>query len=121
MKGESIENMMDKTLFDLKEVVGGETVLGKEIYAPDGTMVIPVSRVSLGMVTGGGEYGLQKLNGDFSGAGAGGAGATITPIGFLLLGKFTHSFIKIDGKEEDEKWLNVLQTVAKIFTKKKQS
>ena len=29
--------------------------------------------------------------------------------------------VKIDGKEEDEKWLNVLQTVAKLFLKKKQS
>ena len=121
MKGEALGNMMDKTISDLKGIVDGETVLGKEIYAPDGTVVIPVSKVSLGMVTGGGEYGLQKLNGDFTGAGAGGAGASITPIGFLLLGKFTHSFIKIDGKEEDEKWLNVLQTVAKIFSKKKQS
>lgn len=121
MRDEAIGNIMDKTLRDLKEVVDGETVLGKEIYAPDGTLVIPISKISLGMVSGGGEYGLQKLNGDFSGAGGGGAGATITPIGFLLLGKFTHSFIKIDGKEEDEKWLNVLQTVAKIFSKKKQS
>ena len=121
MKNEALGNMMEKTLSDLKGVVGGETVLGKEIYAPDGTVVIPVSKVSLGMVTGGGEYGLQKLSGDFSGAGAGGAGATIMPIGFLLLGKYSHSFIKIDGKEEDEKWLNVLQTVAKLFLKKKQS
>ena len=121
MKSEALGNMMDKTLSDLKGIVDGETVLGKEIFAPDGTVVIPVSKVSLAMVTGGGEYGLQKLNGDFTGAGAGGAGATITPIGFLLLGKFKHSFIKIDGKEEDEKWLNVLQTVASIFKKKLQS
>ena len=121
MKNEAIGSMMDKTFSDLKHIVDGETVLGREIVAPDGTVVIPVSKVSLGMVSGGGEYGLQKLNGDFTGAGAGGAGATITPIGFLLLGKFTHSFVKIDGKEEDEKWLNLLQTAAKLFTKKNRS
>ena len=113
--------IMDKTLDDLRRLADGETVVGKEILAPDGTLVIPISKISLGMVSGGGEYGVQKLSGDFTGAGAGGAGATITPLGFLLLGKFTHSFIKIDGKEEDEKWLNVVQTIAKIFSKKKQS
>ena len=121
MKNEALGNMMDKTISDLKGVVDGETVLGKEIYAPDGTMVIPVSKVSFGVVTGGGEYGMQKLNGDFTGAGAGGAGASITPIGFLLLGKLTHSFIKIDGKEADEKWMNVLQTITRIITKKNRS
>lgn len=121
MQSEAIGNIMDKTISDLRQMVDGETVVGREIIAPDGTVVIPISKISLGMVSGGGEYGLQKLNGDFTGAGAGGAGATITPLGFLLLGRFTHSFIKIDGKEEDEKWLNLVQTVAKIFSKKKSS
>lgn len=119
MQSEAIGNIMDKTLEDLRGMVDGETVVGREIIAPDGTVVIPVSKISLGMVSGGGEYGMQKLNGDFTGAGVGGAGATITPIGFLLLGRLSHSFIKVDGKEADEKWLNVLQTVAKVFTKRK--
>ena len=119
MQNEAIGNLMDKTISDLKRVVDGDAVIGREIVAPDGTLVIPVSKVSLGMVSGGGEYGLQRLNGDFSGAGAGGAGATITPIGFLVLGKLTHSFIKVDGKEEDEKWVNIMQTVTKFFSKKK--
>ena len=119
MQNEALGNLMAKTISDLKRVVDGDAVIGREIVAPDGTLVIPVSKVSLGMVSGGGEYGLQRLNGDFSGAGAGGAGATITPIGFLVLGKLTHSFIKVDGKEEDEKWVNIMQTVTKFFSKKK--
>lgn len=119
MQNEAIGNLMNKTMSDLKTMVDGDAVIGKEILAPDGTLVIPISKVSLGMVSGGGEYGVQRLNGDFSGAGAGGAGATVTPIGFLLLGKFTHSFIKIDGKEEDEKWVNIMQSIAKLFFKRK--
>ena len=111
--------MMEKTISDLRQMIDGEAVIGREILAPDGTLVIPISKVSVGMVSGGGEYGLQRLNGDFTGAGAGGAGATITPIGFLVLGKISHSFIKVDGKEEDEKWVNVMQTVARFFSKRK--
>ena len=119
MQSETIENRMDKTLDDLRHMVDGETVVGREILAPDGTVVIPISKITLGMVSGGGEYGLQRLNGDFTGAGAGGAGATITPLGFLLLGRSGHSFIKIDGKEADEKWINIVQSVPKIFTRRK--
>ena len=119
MQSETIGNLIDRKILDLRSVIDGDCVIGREIVAPDGTVVIPVSKVSLGLVTGGGEYGLQKLNGDFTGAGGGGAGATITPIGFLLLGKLTHSFVKVDGKEEDDKWLNLLQTVANLIKKKK--
>ena len=119
MQNEAIGNLMDRTLSDLKGIVDGDAVIGREIVAPDGTLVIPVSKVSLGMVSGGGEYGLQRLNGDFTGAGAGGAGATITTMGFLLLGKFSHSFIKIDGKEEDEKWVNIMQAIGRLFLKRK--
>ena len=106
---------MDKTISDLKRIVDGDAVIGREIVAPDGSLVIPISKIGVGMVSCGGEYGVQRLNGDFTGAGAGGAGATITPIGFLVLGKFTHSFVKIDGKEEDEKWVNVIQSIVGFF------
>ncbi|MCR4725679.1 MAG: hypothetical protein K5753_00440 [Clostridia bacterium] len=121
MQNDVIGNIMDKTLDNLKSLADGETVIGKTIYAPDGTMVLPVSKVTIGMVSGGGEYGLQKFNGDFSGAGAGGAGASITPIGFLLLGKNANAFIKADSGEEGNKWIAVASSVAKLFSKKKDS
>lgn len=121
MQNDVIGNIMDKTLDNLKNLADGEAVIGKTIYAPDGTMVLPISKVTVGMVSGGGEYGFQKFNGDFSGAGAGGAGASITPLGFLLLGKQTNTFIKVDGEEDKNKWLAVAGSVAKMFTKKKDS
>ena len=119
MQNQAIGNLMNKTIEDIKRMVDGDAVIGREIAAPDGTLVIPVSKVSIGMVSGGGEYGVQRLNGEFTGAGAGGAGATITPVGFLVLGKISHSFIKVDGKEEDDKWVNIMQSVAKFFSKRK--
>ena len=121
MHNDAISNIMDKTLDNLRELAGGDAVIGKTIYAPDGTMVLPVSKVSVGMVSGGGEYGAQRENGEFSGAGAGGAGASITPLGFLLLGKNSNGFIKLDGREDANKWMHVVQSVAKMFSKKKDS
>ena len=121
MEREAIGHMMEKTLEDLRRMADGETVVGREIIAPDGSVVIPISKITIGMVSGGGEYGIQRLNGDFSGAGAGGAGASVTPLGFLLLGKLRHSFIPIDQKEEEAKWVGIVQSVSKLLSKKKQS
>lgn len=121
MQNDVIGKIMEKTLDNIRNLVDGDTVIGKTIYAPDGTMVLPVSKVTVGMVSGGGEYGMQKVNGDFSGAGAGGAGVSVTPLGFLLLGKYSHSFVKVESQEGENKWLGVAQSVAKLFSKKKDS
>ena len=38
MQNEAIGNLMDKTLSDLRQMLDGETVVGREIIAPDGTI-----------------------------------------------------------------------------------
>ena len=112
---------MDKTLDNIRSLMNGDVVIGREIAAPDGSCVIPVSKVTVGMVSGGGEYGYQTVNGEFSGAGAGGAGVSVVPIGFLVMGKFTQKFIPIEDKEEGSKWISIVESVSKIFSKKKPS
>ena len=112
---------MDKTLDNIRALVNGEVVIGKEITAPDGSVVVPVSKVTVGMVSGGGEYGYQSVNGDYSGAGGGGAGVSVTPMGFLVMGKLFQKFIAIEDKEASSKWMSVIESVTKMFSKKKQS
>ena len=119
MQNEVIGNIMDKTLDNIRTLVDGDVVIGKEILAPDGSKVLPVSKVTVGMVSGGGEYGLQTLNGEFSGAGAGGAGVSVTPIGFLVMGKLSQKFISTDSKEGDSKWLGIMESVSKLISKRK--
>ena len=66
------------------EKVGGlaeqNTVIGTPIAAGDGVTLIPVSRVSIGLGSGGTEYG-----GDKHFAGGGGAGAKIEPVSFVVV------------------------------------
>ena len=121
MQNEVIGKILDKTLDNIRNLMDGDIVVGKELYAPDGSLVIPVSKVSLGMVSGGGEYGIQSFTGDHPGAGAGGAGLTVTPMGFLVLGKLTQRFVSIENKEETSKWIGIVESVSKIFSKKKSS
>lgn len=56
-----VENIMRTTMEQLKEMVDVNTVIGKPILTAGETMILPVSRLSMGFISGGGEYG-QKCD-----------------------------------------------------------
>ena len=56
-----IENLMTTTMDSIRDMVDVNTVVGEAIATPDGTTLIPISRVSFGFVAGGGEYGESQL------------------------------------------------------------
>ncbi len=110
--------IMDKTISTLKELAAADTVIGKPITAPDGATVIPVSKVSAGIVSGGGEYGAKSETSLlYPGAGAGGAGASITPLGFLVMKDSKQSFITV-SKESGDKWKELTDAAINVFTSK---
>ena len=76
-------NMLDSTIKKIREMVDVNSVIGTPITTPDGTTIIPVSKVSVGFGGGGSDY--VKDNNAFGG-GAGG-GVTVTPICFLVTSK----------------------------------
>ncbi len=43
-----IGNLMDTTMKKIKEMVDVNTIVGEPITAPDGTLIIPVSKVTYG-------------------------------------------------------------------------
>ena len=51
-----IENIMQTTMEQIKKMVDVNTVVGTPIIADETTTVVPVSKVSLGFLAGGGEY-----------------------------------------------------------------
>ena len=69
----SINEAMNLTMEKLREMVDVNTVVGKPITTPDGTTLIPVSKVTFGFASGG----TDGTNIRF-GAGSG-AGVTISP------------------------------------------
>ena len=90
-----IESLMTTTMENIKEMVDVDTVIGDPIAAGNGATVIPISRVSLGFVAGGGEYTVQchgrtepaQAQKDLPFAGGTGAGVTVQPLGFLVTGQ----------------------------------
>ncbi|MBQ2865490.1 MAG: GerW family sporulation protein [Clostridia bacterium] len=74
-----INESMGLTMEKIKEMIDVNTVVGDPITTPDGTTLIPVSKVSFGFASGGTDGTNMRF-----GAGAG-AGVNITPIAFMVI------------------------------------
>ncbi|OPX86200.1 MAG: putative spore protein YtfJ [Pelotomaculum sp. PtaB.Bin104] len=95
-----IEGLMKTAMESIKEMVDVNTVVGDPVETPDGTVIIPVSRVACGFVAGGGnfeaEHGEQDEASPAFGGGSGG-GVSVKPIGFLVVGNGQVRLLPVDG------------------------
>ena len=92
----SVPNMMEGMLQRIREMIDANTVVGQPITTPDGTTIIPVSKVSIGFGGGGSDFvskNLNKMENPFGG-GAGG-GVKVSPVGFLVVQNGTVRMIPV--------------------------
>lgn len=78
-----INGLMETSLQNLRSLVDANTVIGESITTPDGTVIIPVSKVSFGFASGGSDIPSSKVGEPFGG-GAGG-GVSVQPMAFLVV------------------------------------
>ncbi|MBE6600960.1 MAG: sporulation protein YtfJ [Ruminococcaceae bacterium] len=83
-KESSIKDIINSSLDQIKTIIDANTVLGNQIVTPSGTVIIPVSKVSMGFASGGLDVPTSKSTKKNFGAG-GGTGVTVTPVGFLVV------------------------------------
>lgn len=118
-----IGNLMDTTMNKIKEMVDVNTIVGEPIVSPDGTLIIPVSKVSYGFAAGGSDLPTKKENKDCFGGGSG-AGVTIQPVAFLTVYKGDVQLIPVEKFEGTPDRLvgmipDVIDKVKDIFKKDK--
>lgn len=82
-----IDSLMTTTLAKLKEMVDVDVIVGKPIETPDGTTLIPVSRLSMGFGSGGSDFAGKnhKDNTPYHFGGGSGAGVKVDPVAFLII------------------------------------
>lgn len=93
MNEHPIQGLMKTTMDNIKEMIDVNTIVGDAVETPDGSVIIPISRVSFGFASGGAEYELgsksSKDEGDtakFPFGGGSGAGVSVQPVAFLVVG-----------------------------------
>ena len=84
---QKINHLIDVSLDKLDSLMDVNTVIGQPIITASGCQVIPFSKVTMGNVSGGGEYGDVKTVKEVDGfpfAGGSGAVVSMKPMGFLI-------------------------------------
>ena len=113
---ELIENAMEK----LKGLVDSSTVIGDKVETVEGTTIIPVSKVSVGYVVGGGEYAdlsSRRVANHFPMAGGSSGGMSVSPVGFLIEKNGELSFVNVENKTAFQTILNLFNTVLEKLKK----
>ena len=92
MQQHPIDNMMQTTMDSIRGMVDVNTVVGTPVLGAKGTTIIPISKVSFGFIAGGGEYSMDDKHArteesTFPFAGGSGAGVSVQPVGFLVVGE----------------------------------
>lgn len=83
MSDSGIKSIMEVTMEKLRSVIDAETVFGEPKVFGD-ISIVPVSKVSFGLATGGSDFPSKTVGKQLFGGG-GGAGVTVTPVAFLII------------------------------------
>ena len=108
-----VERVMDNAFTKIRTLVDADTVVGNPVTTEDGVSIIPLSKVTMGFLTGGGEYSdmAQQNLAEYPFAGGSGAAVSVSPIGFLVSDGKSVKIIKMDDKNPFEKILNLIPDV----------
>lgn len=106
-----IQGLMQTAMENIKEMVDVNTIVGDPVQTPDGSVIMPISKVGFGFVAGGSDIRYDESSGSYSpgdqnhhasvnapfGGGSGG-GVSITPIAFLVVGTHGVKVVPLDNQ-----------------------
>ena len=88
----NIQEVIQTSLESIRSLVDADTIIGTPIETKAGTTIIPVSKISVGLATGGADSQSVEAKTSNTWGGGGGSGLSIVPIAFLV--------VSADGKVE---------------------
>ncbi|MBS1473720.1 GerW family sporulation protein [Massiliimalia massiliensis] len=113
MSEHPIQGMMSTTMQKIREMVDVNTIVGEPITSPDGTIIIPVSKVSFGFASGGSDIPSKQPKDIFGGAS--GAGVSIQPLAFLVVYQGNVKLLQMTNDENTAN--NVVNMVPEVIDK----
>lgn len=124
MSDHPIESMMNITMEKIRQMVDVNTIIGDAINSPDGTIIIPVSKVTYGFAAGGSDFPNKKVESKDLFGGGSGAGITISPIAFLTVSEGKVELLQIQAYNSSldravEMAPGLIDQITKLFKKPK--
>ncbi len=119
METHPIENLMKQTMENLRNMIDVNTIVGTTIRTDDGTIIIPISKVSLGFASGGSEFDgsseKENQNKKFPFGGGTGAGVSLKPAAFLVLKQNNVRLLPIDYQNSYDKMIDSIPQIMELF------
>lgn len=110
---------MKTAMESIKDMVDVNTVVGDPVETHDGTVIIPVSRVTFGFGAGGAELAGQTDPDEGAGnpfGGGSGAGVSVQPVGFLVVGQGQIRMLPVEGSSLIDRLLDLAPSLIASFT-----
>lgn len=122
-ENKKLNEVLNASIAKIKEMTDVNTTIGDPITTPNGTTVIPISRVSCGFAAGGSDLPSKAQPGELFGGGTG-AGIRIDPIAFLVIHNDNVRVMQIEPYFSStdralEKVPEVVDKIAALFNKEK--
>ena len=121
---DSIKSLICRAMEKIKTIVDSSTVISDNIETQDGTVIIPISKVSVGYVVGGGEYAdlsSRRVANHFPMAGGSSGGMSVTPVGFLIENKGEVKFVNVENKTLYQTILNMFNALLSKMDKESEN
>ena len=118
--GNHNEEVMSTALKNIKSIADVNTVIGKPFTGQDGTVIFPISKITIGLLTGGGEYGTNnrsKRQDEYPFSGGSGAAVSMNPVGFLVKSGDEIQVMSLGADSRFDKLFDAAGSVIKKFTK----
>ncbi|MFB9325278.1 GerW family sporulation protein [Paenibacillus aurantiacus] len=132
MNEHPIQGLMQTAMENIKEMVDVNTIVGDPVQTPDGSVIMPISKVGFGFVAGGSDIRLGNLadqtqTGSHATAdahnslvsmpfgGGSGGGVSITPIAFLVVGAQGVRVVPLDSQTHLVE--RVIESAPQVFEK----
>ena len=118
---DKIEGLIKQAVTRIKDIIDTNTVIGNPIYCTDGTMIIPITKITVGFVAGGGEYSQnippKNAKKDYPFAGGSTAGVSVVPVGFLVGNADKLQFVSIENSSTFDEVMKLLNNVMQNMKK----
>ena len=114
-KSTAVKDLIENSIDKIKTIVNSNTIVGEVVSTGDGTQIIPISKVSVGFVVGGGEYAdlsARRVANHFPMSGGSSGGMSVSPVGFLVV-KVDGSvdFVNVENKTLYQTFLNMFNSL----------
>jgi sporulation protein YtfJ len=104
-KQNKINETIETTLKNLSTIIDANTVFGSPLKTENGEIIIPVSKITVGILSGGGEYGklgIFNSSSDLPFSAGNGAVVSVKPCGFLLKENDKFKLLNVAGNSYEK-------------------